>query len=117
MAEGPAYGGGMDAPASGSDRLDDLKAHVLAYSRQAEAWIDTDIAGQRRDATRYYKGENFTKNVEGRSNVVMTEVRDTVQGMLPSLARVFFSGEKAVEFVPHGPDDVAMAEQATDYVN
>jgi hypothetical protein len=30
---------------------------------------------------------------------------------------VFASGDEMVKFTPHGPEDVAMAEQATDYVN
>ena len=31
--------------------------------------------------------------------------------------RVFASGDEMVKFNPHGPEDVAMAVQATDYVN
>ena len=31
--------------------------------------------------------------------------------------RVFASGDEMVKFTPHGPEDVAMSEQATDYVN
>jgi hypothetical protein len=31
--------------------------------------------------------------------------------------RVFASGDEMVKFNPHGPEDVAMAQQATDYVN
>jgi len=45
------------------------------------------------------------------------DVRDTVQSILPSLMKVFTTGEKVVEFVPTGAEDVAMAEQATDYIN
>jgi hypothetical protein len=37
--------------------------------------------------------------------------------MLPSLMRVFFSTENVVEYVPRGPEDVAGAQQATDYAN
>jgi hypothetical protein len=45
------------------------------------------------------------------------EVRDTVSAMMPSLMRIFFSSENTVEFVPTGPEDVANAQQATDYCN
>jgi hypothetical protein len=45
------------------------------------------------------------------------EVRDTVSAMLPSLMRVFFNSENVVEFAPRGPEDVQMAQQATDYAN
>ena len=31
--------------------------------------------------------------------------------------RVFMSTDKPVEFVPKGPDDVALAEQATDFIH
>jgi len=44
-------------------------------------------------------------------------VRDTVSAMLPSLMRVFFNSENVVEFAPRGPEDVKMAQQATDYAN
>jgi hypothetical protein len=45
------------------------------------------------------------------------EVRDTVSAMLPSLMKVFFSTENVVEYMPRGPEDVAGAQQATDYAN
>ena len=45
------------------------------------------------------------------------DVRDTIEGMLPSLMRVFFSGEHTVEFAPQSAEDVETAKQATDYVN
>jgi len=45
------------------------------------------------------------------------DVRDTVQGILPSLMRIFFGPERVVEFAPQGPEDVQSAEQATDYVD
>jgi hypothetical protein len=45
------------------------------------------------------------------------DVRDTVQGILPSLMRIFFGPERVVEFMPQGAEDVANADQATDYVD
>jgi hypothetical protein len=104
--------GGMDAP-----DLSELKSHVLGYSREAETWIDSDIAPVRELATRYYKGEKFGNEEEGKSQIVLTEVRDSVLSLLPHIMRVFFSGTKAVEFMPTGPEDIETAEQATDYIN
>ena len=40
-----------------------------------------------------------------------------MRAIKPSLMRVFLSTAKPVEFMPHGPEDVNMAEQATDYVH
>ena len=104
--------GGMEAP-----DLSELKSHVLGYSREAETWIDSDIAPVRELATRYYKGEKFGNEEEGKSQIVLTEVRDSVLSLLPHIMRVFFSGTKAVEFMPTGPEDIQTAEQATDYIN
>lgn len=97
--------------------LDDLKSHVLGCSREAENWIDSEIAPAREKATRYYKGELFGNEEEGKSQIVLTEVRDSVLSILPHIMRVFFSGTKAVEFMPVGPEDIKNAEQATDYIN
>jgi hypothetical protein len=47
----------------------------------------------------------------------MTEVRDTVEAMLPPLVKIFMGGDKAVEFEPENEEDVASAEQETDYLN
>lgn len=80
-------------------------------------YIDNNISQDRNLATQYYRGEPFGDEEEGRSSVVSMDVRDTVQSILPSLMKVFTSSEKVVEFVPHGMEDVAHAEQATDYIN
>jgi hypothetical protein len=98
-------------------QMDALKSYVLQQSDDAASWIDTDVAPDRARATKYYKGEKFGNEQDGRSQIVLTEVRDSVGAILPSLMRVFFSGERAVEFIPTGPEDIALAEQATDYVN
>jgi hypothetical protein len=47
----------------------------------------------------------------------MTEVRDTVLAMMPSLLRIFTGGDKLLEFVPKSEEDVEAAEQATDLIN
>lgn len=52
-----------------------------------------------------------------RSSYVSTDVRDAVLMMLPSLIRIFAASENVVNLVPRTPNDVAMAEQATNYVN
>jgi hypothetical protein len=90
---------------------------LAANVRDAINFIDTDIAPEREQALKYYRGDPLGNEEEGLSQVVMTEVRDTVQAVLPSLLRVFVSGENAVEFAPRTEAKVAEAEQATDYVN
>ena len=78
---------------------------------------DDEISKQREMAMEYYYGQPFGNEVEGRSQYVDTTVQDTIEWIKPSLMRVFASGDEMVKFTPHGPEDVQMAEQATDYVN
>ena len=80
-------------------------------------YYDSEISSQREKAMEYFYGEPFGNEEDGRSQVVVTDVQDTLMWMMPSLMRIFTAGENVVEFVPESPDDVAVAEQATNYVN
>jgi hypothetical protein len=94
-----------------------LQGVISAEITDAISFIDDDIGGSRALATEYYYGDLFGDEEDGRSQVVSMDVRDTVQGILPSLMRIFFGPERVVEFAPQGPEDVQSAEQATDYVD
>ena len=78
---------------------------------------DGEISLQREEAIKYYYALPFGNEIDGRSQYVDSTVQDTVEWIKPSLMRVFASGDEMVKFAPHGPEDVAAAEQATDYVN
>jgi hypothetical protein len=95
----------------------ELQGIVSAELEDAVSYIDSDVSPIRAKGTEYYRGDPFGNEEDGRSQVVAMEVRDTVSAMLPSLMKVFFSTENVVEFVPRGPEDVAGAQQATDYAN
>lgn len=79
--------------------------------------FDDKLQEQRDKAMRYYYAEPFGNEVEGRSQFVDSTVQDTIEWIKPNLMRVFASGDELVQFTPTGPEDVQMAEQATDYVN
>jgi hypothetical protein len=96
---------------------DEYQGVVGAELEDAVDFIDNTVSPIRAEATKYYRGEPFGDEEEGRSQVVSYDVRDTVQAILPSLMRIFTASDKAVEFMPRGPEDVEMAQQATDYVN
>ena len=99
-------------------KMDDteIQAVVAAELYDAVNFIDLEIGNLRAKATEYYFGDAFGDEEEGRSQVVSMDVRDTVQAILPSLMRIFFSSENVVQYVPRSKEDVPMAEQATDYV-
>jgi hypothetical protein len=96
---------------------EELITRIRGEITDSLGYMGDTISHQREQAMKYYYGLPFGNEVEGRSQYVDTTVQDTIEWIKPSLMRVFASGDEMVKFNPHGPEDVAMAEQATDYVN
>ena len=99
-----------------SDKEQELLTKVNSEITDALGYSD-EISDQRETAQEYYYALPFGNEVEGRSQYVDSTVQDTIEWIKPSLMRIFGSGDEFVKFAPHGPEDVAMADQATDYVN
>lgn len=96
---------------------EDEQTRIGMMLDEAIQWREENLDDLQRDATDYYHARKFGNEEEGRSQVVSTDVRDTVQAIMPSIIRVFLGGSDAVEFRPEGPEDVEAAAQKTDYVN
>jgi len=95
---------------------EDIVSRIDGEISDALGYGDT-ISEQRAKAMQYYFSEPFGNEVDGRSQYVDSTVQDTIEWIKPSLMRVFASGDELVQFEPDGPNDVAIAKQATDYVN
>jgi hypothetical protein len=95
----------------------EIEGIVQDAMAQAVDFVESEIMHQRIKAQRYFDGETDIGYEDGRSKVVATKVRDTVRSVKPSIMRVFMSTSKPVEFLPKGPEDVAAAEQATQYIH
>lgn len=95
----------------------DLRSLVRAAVEEGFSWREENLDPEQAEATDYYMGRPFGNEKEGRSQVVMTIVRDTVAAVLPSILRIFFSSDSVVEFEPFGTEDVDEARQLTDVVN
>ena len=96
---------------------EELVTRIRGEITDSLGYMGDTISHQREQAMQYYYGLPFGNEVEGRSQFVDSTVQDTIEWIKPSLMRVFASGDEMVKFSPHGPEDVKMAEQATDYVN
>jgi hypothetical protein len=117
-AHGESYAEG--APWSGREgemSETEFSASVKQSIDDAVDYIDGFIAPARAKATSFYRGDPFGNEEEGRSQIVMTELRDVTQAVIPSLLRIFTASENVVEYMPRNEATVEMAEQATDYVN
>ncbi len=81
---------------------------------------DDKPSRDRREALRFYRGDNLDEygdSGDGLSTVVSRDTMEAVESMMPSLVRPFVAGEEVVSFEPVGPEDEEGARQATDYIN
>src|SRR3984885_5913144 len=98
----------------------ELKSMLDAQKMSALASIwSSRLSSERDDALLYYMN-NMSKDMpamDGRSQAVSSDVADTIEGLMPSMMEIFAGSEEVVKFSPVGPEDVAGAEQETDYIN
>ncbi len=78
---------------------------------------DTSISVERAKAWDYYLSRPFGDEEEGQSKVITSDVSDAVDGIMPSLLRLFTTAENLVGFEPTNKEDVKAAQQESDYVN
>jgi hypothetical protein len=95
----------------------ELSAHLEQEISSALGYKDGKLTTQRSDAMDRYYGKKYGNEQEGRSQIVTRDVADVIEWIMPSLMKIFTSGDKVVQFEPQGPEDVEMAKQSTDYVN
>jgi len=96
---------------------EELSSTIDKYLKNSLQVRTNDLDEDMADAIDFYYGKEFGNEVEGRSSVVTRDVLESVEWALPSIIRVFASGDRFVEFDPVGPEDVAASEQETDYIN
>lgn len=85
--------------------------------RASSGYIGGEIVSRRKRSLEYYLGKPFGNEQEGRSQVISTDVSDTVEALLPSLMRIFTASDNVFACEPVGPEDEEMAKQASDYLN
>jgi hypothetical protein len=61
--------------------------------RASSGYIGGEIVSKRRKSLEYYLGKPFGNEVEGRSQVISTDVSDTVESLMPSLMKIFTAGD------------------------
>jgi len=76
-----------------------------------------DLSDVRKESFNFYIGAAYGDEREGYSKFVTREVMETIEWVLPSVLRVFLSGDQVVTFDPEGPEDEAAAKQETDIIN
>lgn len=97
---------------------DDILLNAIEAAESQSYGLDNDeLSSDRAKAIDYYLGRPMGNEVEGRSHVVSRDVADTIEWVMPSLLRIFTSGDEVVRFDPVGPEDEEQAQQESDYIN
>ena len=100
-------------------KMDDVTLIALLNKKEdnAAAYVHGQLATEREAGLRSYYRLPYGNESPGWSDIVASDVSDSVEWVLPALLKTFTSTDKAVQFVPRKAEDVKGAEQATDGVN
>ena len=100
-------------------KLSDTEIRAILNSEISGAlgYLGGQLSEQRKKSLEYYLGEKLGTEIDGRSQVVSTDVSDTVETILPNLLRIFTASDRTVICEPVKAEDVALADQATNYIN
>ena len=77
----------------------------------------TTLEIDRYNALNAYFGRPMGNEVQDRSQIVLPELRDTVEWIMPTLMRMFVGSGKPVQFDAEAPGDEDQAETETEVVN
>jgi len=102
-----------------TEEMDEYQLNSILTSeiRDSLNHFDSEYSQERIRAMDFYLGEPMGNEVEGRSQVISTEVSDTIEAIMPNLMRVFTANDQYVRFNARNGEDVERAEQISDYVN
>ena len=95
----------------------ELKNIIGQEINNSMGYMGGNLSAQRKKSLEYYMGEPLGTEIDGRSQVVSTDVADTIETILPNLLKIFTASDQTVKCEPVKAEDVALAEQATNYIN
>lgn len=95
----------------------DLLAIIRSHRSDSLGSVDGELTNKRAKAMDHYHGRPYGNEVEGRSAVVSRDLAEAVDWAMPSIIRTFIQSGLIAEFDPIGPEDEALAQQESDYIN
>ena len=97
---------------------DDQLLDLLRRKEEAAgSYIWGQLGNEREKSLREYHRLPYGNEEDGWSQIVSSDIQDTVEWILPALLKTFTATDKAVSFEPTRANDVQGAEQATDACN
>ena len=96
---------------------EDLLEILQRQELESASYVHGQLGTEREMSLREYYRMPYGNEEDGWSQVVASDIQDTVEWILPALLKTFSSTDKAVSFEPTTKEDVKGAEQATDACN
>lgn len=96
---------------------EELMDITRALIMESQEYQDEKLGPDREQAMDRYLRMPHGDEIDGRSQVTTSDVSDTIEWVLPSLLRVFISGEDIVDIQPREESDVMDAKIAKEWVN
>lgn len=93
----------------------EITSLVMEKFRKADTYTQA-IQNQRQKALKYYNTEPYGDEKDGQSKFITSDVRDTVEWMLPQIVEMFITGE-AFEFSAKNAEDADQAKLETAYAD
>lgn len=96
--------------------MQELASVLMREYDNADSYYDT-LSNLTDQAFRYYEAQLFGNEIEGRSQIVLPDVQETVDYMHQSVLRTFVSGDRTVELEATDEADEQAADDATAALN
>lgn len=96
---------------------DSLVQLIDQYAQASYGSTQGQLATERALAIARYNSEPYGDEIDGRSQLVSSEIRDTVETVVPQLMRIFLGGDMICEFDPEDKNDVDQAKKESKFVN
>lgn len=104
---------------AGEKGLDDEDLLEILQRKEdaASHYVHGQLGNERELAMREYHRLPYGNEVDGDSQIVASDIQDSVEWILPALLKTFTATDRVVEFLPRTASDVESAKQATDTVS
>lgn len=95
----------------------EIEGILESRKQAAKSFVDAEVLSARDKARAFYEGKPFGNEIAGRSQFILTDVRDKIEALMPALMKVFTAGTHIAEFSPVGAEDELQAREANIGVN
>lgn len=95
----------------------DMKEKALDLLQSCKSGMDTLQFQRERLLKLYQQDKSLYENIDGRSQIVTSDVHDVIETVMPQLMKIFYSGDDAVKLVGQGPDDEQKARLFEELLN